>query len=220
MVYDLNSLQRHKNKRGPSAENRPSPGTELLSPFYFETNCVAELEQKKNKLQKGGGGSTRNKETRVLFLYCRISSTSLFALRVVQCSFPASNLCRTAHSLFLRRLKRTNLEQLVVMVCHVFARVVTWCGYYEHKSVIIQFADTFLCLSSTIIVSKLNVLSLLSEYCSIARWLLLPLLRTSRITYTVWKDDIEYFITANRQKLHTVLTRQTVLISSVLCKNN
>jgi len=67
MFYGVNSLQKHKNKRGPSAENRLSPGKELLFPFYFETNYVAEPEQKKNKLQKGGGGSTKNKETRVLF---------------------------------------------------------------------------------------------------------------------------------------------------------
>jgi hypothetical protein len=66
MVYGGNSPQRHKNKRGPSVENRLSPGMELLSPFYFETNYVAEPEQEKNKLQKSGGGSTKNKETRVL----------------------------------------------------------------------------------------------------------------------------------------------------------
>ena len=53
--------------------------------------------------------------------------------------------------------------ELVVTVRHVLARAVTWCGYYEYKSIIIQFANTFLCLSSTITVSKLNVLSLMSE---------------------------------------------------------
>jgi len=52
VVYGVNCPQRHKNKRGPSVENRLSPGMELLFPFYFETNYVAEPEQKKNKLRK------------------------------------------------------------------------------------------------------------------------------------------------------------------------
>jgi len=129
MVYGFNSLQRHKNKRGPSAENRLSPGTELLFPFYFETNYVAETEQKKNKLQKGGGGSKKNKEARVLFCIAEYQACLYlpFVLHGLQSSCQASNLCRTAHSLFLRWLKRTNLE-LLVMVCHALARVFTGCG--------------------------------------------------------------------------------------------
>jgi len=67
-VYGVNSLQRHKNKRRSSAENGVSPGTEILFPSYFETKYAAEPEQKKNELQKGGGGSTKNKETRVPFI--------------------------------------------------------------------------------------------------------------------------------------------------------
>jgi hypothetical protein len=88
MVYGVNSLERHKNKRGPSAENRLSPGTELLFPFYFETNYVAEPEQKKNKLEKGGEGSTKNKETRVFFYIAeyQVCLDLHFVLHGLQCS--------------------------------------------------------------------------------------------------------------------------------------
>jgi len=146
MVCGVNSLQRHKNKRRHFAENRLSPGKELLFPFYFETNYVAEPEQKKDKLQKGGGGSTKNKETRVFFHIAQYQVCLYlpFVLHGLQCSCQSSNLCRTAHSLFIRWLKRTNLE-LVVLVRHVLAQAITWCGYYEYKSIIIQFVDNFLC---------------------------------------------------------------------------
>jgi hypothetical protein len=67
MVYGVNSCERHNNKRGPSVENRLSPGTELLFPFYIEKNYDAETEQKKKELQKCGERSTKKEETRVLF---------------------------------------------------------------------------------------------------------------------------------------------------------
>lgn len=138
VVYDVNSLERHKNKHGPSAENRLSPGTELLFPFYFETNYVAEPEQKKNKLQKGGGGSTKNIETRVLFFilqnikrvfispsWCMdysvpvpgieaMSYCSQFVSSVAQeskfgaCSYGVSGTCTGSYMVWLLRIQINN----------------------------------------------------------------------------------------------------------------
>jgi hypothetical protein len=68
MVYGVNSLGRHNNKRGPSAENRLSPGTELLFPFYIEKNYDAEREQKKKELQKWRKKPQEGRDTCVFFI--------------------------------------------------------------------------------------------------------------------------------------------------------
>jgi hypothetical protein len=121
MVYGVNSLERHNNKRGPSAENRLSPGTELLFPFYIEKNYIAELEQKKKELQKRGGRNTKSEQTCVFPTAAYQVALHLpYILYGFKSSCQASNLCRLAHRLFIRWLKRTNVDFLV-MLLHVLA---------------------------------------------------------------------------------------------------